>query len=893
MLDQIRRDYDRARARSLRAATAFFFRTAIDLGKAAVAERIDPTGDVQGMTKEVAGMTKGVAGMTKERDGMTKKRDGMTRRGDGMMKSIVQDLGHATRALMRAPGFTTMAVGTLAVAMGALAAIYSVVDRVVLEPLPFAEPDRLVSIGASAPGSDFPDEFGLSLEFVVQYREAELLEDISTYDSFTATFRVGDRGERIRMAVTTSALFRMLGVEPVIGRLPTPEDEGQALILSHALWVDWFGADPDVLGRSYSIFGPPRTVIAVMGPEFHLPDFAIPGQRVMLWMPNSIRAEEVTPGDFGSDVVGRMADGADIESVTDELNRLAARLPERFGGSEGYARLMERHRAVVRPLKDELLGSASRSIWILFGALAVVLLIACANVTNLFLARAERHRRDFAVRRAMGAGRLHLIRRQMAEVGVVSLVAAGVASAIAWVGLPALVAAAPADVHRLAGTGVSWSTVGFLLVASLVSTVTCGLMPSLRSGAVGFAALQDGSRGSTGGRSWARNGLVVGQTALALVLLVGSGLLLRSFQELSGVDPGYDVEDVFTFQTAPTADHLVDGPSWVGFHHGFMDRIRSLPGVESVGIVENVPLNEGVGDGRFLTEEAAAAGEEGTLLGFTAAGGDYFETMGIEVLRGRVFEEADHVSNLGNVVLSRTAAELLWPGQDPVGERIQWSGLDTWETVIGVVEDVMQGSFRDEPQPVVYLPMTGQEPDFWALSSPAYVVKTERAEGIGDEIRALAQEIAPGAPMYRTFTMEQLAADSMRQLSFTMLVVAIAAVLALLLGAVGLYGVLSYVVVQRTREIGVRMALGAEAGGVRRMVVAQGSRVVVLGVAIGVLAGLFATRLLDSLLYGVEAADPVTFGAVAVTMILVGVLASYLPARRASGVDPVQSIRAG
>lgn len=810
-----------------------------------------------------------------------------------MMKTMLQDLGHAFRSLARAPGFTAMAVGTLAVAMGALAAIYAVVDRVVLAPLPFAEPDRLVSIAASAPGSDFPDEFGLSSEFIVQYREAELLEDISTYDSFTATFRVGERAERIRMAATTSALFRMVGVDPVIGRLPTPEDEDDALILSHALWVDWFGADPDVLGRSYSVFGPPRTVIAVMGPEFDLPDFAIPGQRVMLWLPNSIRAEDVTPGDFGHDVVARMADGADIEAVTDELNRLAARLPERFGGSASYARLMERHRAVVRPLKDELLGSASRSIWILFGALVVVLLIACANVTNLFLARAERRRRDFAVRRALGAGRLHLVRGQMAEVGVASLVAGVLALVIASVGLPALVAAAPADVHRLAGAGVSWSTVGFLVVAALVSTALCGIIPSLRSGAVALTALQDGSRGSTRGRSWARDGLVMGQTALALVLLVGSGLLLRSFQELRNVDPGYDVEDVFTFQVAPVADHLVDGPSWVGFHHDFMDRIRSMRGVESVGIVENVPLNEGVGDGRFLTEDAAAAGEEGTLLGFTAAGGDYFQTMGIDVLRGRVFEEADHVSNLGNVVVSRTAAELLWPGQNPVGERVQWSGLDTWETVIGVVEDVMQGSFRDDPQPLVYLPMTGQEPDMWALSSPAYVVKTGRAEEIGGEIRAMAREIAPGAPMYRTFTMEQLAADSMRQLSFTMLVVAIAAALALLLGAVGLYGVLSYVVAQRTREIGVRMALGAEAGGVRRMVVAQGSRVVVTGVVIGVLVGLFATRMLDSLLYGVEAADPATFGAVSATMILVGVLASYLPARRASSVDPVRSLRAG
>jgi len=300
-----------------------------------------------------------------------------------------------------------------------------------------------------------------------------------------------------------------------------------------------------------------------------------------------------------------------------------------------------------------------------------------------------------------------------------------------------------------------------------------------------------------------------------------------------------------------------------------------------------------VGSGRFFTEETAASGSEGALVGYTAAGGDYFRTMGIEVLRGRAFEEADHVSNLGNVVVSRTAAELLWPEQDPVGERIQWRGLETWETVVGVVDDVMQGSFRDEPQPLVYLPMTGQEPELWGLSSPAYVVKTKRAGEIGSEIRGLVRELAPGAPVYRTFTMEQLAADSMRQLSFSMLVVVIAAVLALILGAVGLYGVLSYVVTQRTREIGVRMALGAEARGVRRMVVREGSRVVILGVVIGLVGGVVTTRMLGGLLFGVEAADPATFAAVSALMILVGVLASYLPARRASSVDPVQSLKAG
>jgi predicted permease len=438
---------------------------------------------------------------------------------------------------------------------------------------------------------------------------------------------------------------------------------------------------------------------------------------------------------------------------------------------------------------------------------------------------------------------------------------------------------------------LSGSTILFTAGLSVFAALLCGLVPALRSSTNDLTRLREGGRGSTGRRTWGRDALVVGQTALALVLLIGSGLLVRSFIELRGVDPGYDTEDVFTFQIAPEGDDLRDAESYARFHMDFMERLAALPGVESVGIVENVPLNEGVSNGRFLTEATASDVDGGTLLGYTWAAGDYFRTMGIDVLEGRPFERADQTSGLGNVVISRAAADLLWPGQDAIGRRVRLREAEPWETVVGVVEDVMQYGFRNEPQPLVYYPLVGQGPGSRVVSSPAYVVKTGRADDIAGEIRALAREVAPTAPMYRVFTMAGLAAQSMGQLSFTMLTLGIASMLALVLGAVGLFGVLSFVVAQRTQEIGVRMALGAEARRVRRMVVAQGARVVILGVLIGLGVAIGTTRVLGSLLFGVEASDAGTFVGMSVTMVLVGLLASYLPARRASSVDPIESLK--
>jgi predicted permease len=426
----------------------------------------------------------------------------------------------------------------------------------------------------------------------------------------------------------------------------------------------------------------------------------------------------------------------------------------------------------------------------------------------------------------------------------------------------------------------------------VITALACGAVPALHASAPDLARLREGSRGSTGRRHLGRDVLVVAQTALALVLLIGSALLVQSFQRLRNVDPGYDTQDIYTFQFAPERDWRT-GVEWGQLHNSFMDRLAALPGVTGVGVVNNIPLDEGTGTRRFLTDEMSDEGT-GALLDVNWAGGDYFRVMGIDLLQGRAFTRDEAVTTNSSIVISQSAAARLWPNQNAIGQRLRWRtntlGLIPL-TVVGVVEDVKQFDWRDAAEAAVYFPLTGPMADIWGMGSPAYVVKSPRAGSLQPEVRELVRQIAPEAPVYREYTMEFLAQRSMVQLSFTMLTLGVVSALALILGAVGLYGVLSYVVAERTREIGVRMALGATSRVVRRQVVSQGTRVVLVGVVIGVAAAIASTRFMTALLYEVRAVDPIVFAAMSAMMIAIGVLASYVPARRASRVDPIESLR--
>jgi predicted permease len=802
----------------------------------------------------------------------------------------VRDLRHAWRSLLRTPGFLVASVGTLALAIGAVAGMFDVVHTVMLQPLPYPAPDRIVSLMGSSPGSDLGEQFDLGTEFYVHYKErSKLLAGLFSYGAGTSTFRTADRVERIPMAWPTNDMYSTLGVRPQLGRLPVEADNDDAVVISDQLWNTWFSRDKSVIGKWFFVSDSMKQIVGVMPAGFHFPD-----DNTLLWVSGEVKANQVRPGFFGTFVAARMKDGVTTEQVATELTTLAKQLPARFGGSPGYARVISNYRALVMPMLDRMVGRTLKtSLWVLLGAVSLVLLIACANVANLFLVRAESRRRDLTVRRAIGASRGQLVRFQMAEAFAIALAAGCVALVLAAITLPLFLRAAPDGIPRLREVSLNGLTLAATFGLVVVVALVCGAAPAIRASSPDLSGLRAGGRGSTGGRQWGRDLLVVGQTALALVLLIGSALLVDSFRRLRNVDPGYDIRDIYTFQFAPQQRGLRDGPSLGRMHLAFMQRLRALPGVTAVGVVNNVPLDEGTPSIRVRPDQMRGDAEP-LLMNMNFSGGEHFKALRIPVLQGRVFTDDEAVAPNNSVVISRSAAEKLWPGQSPLGRQLRprFGSEDTLSfTVVGVVGDVKQNDWRETGQAVVYFPLTGPSPTAWGMGSPAYVVKSSRADMLKREVRSLVHDIAPEAPVYREFTMEFLARRSMIQLSFTMLTLGIVSALALLLGVVGLYGVLSYVVAQRTREIGVRMALGATSAAVRRQIVSQGAKVVFAGIVIGILAAIASTRFLATLLYDVKAVDPRVFAAMSITMLAMGVLASYMPARRASAVDPIEALR--
>lgn len=802
------------------------------------------------------------------------------------------DFRHAARGLLRTPGFSVTVIVTLALAIGANAAIFSVVKPVLLDRLPYPDADRLVYIGGSAPGTDQPEEFGVADELYFEYRESvPAIEDAALYGIGSSTTRAEGQVDQLFVAQATPSLFSTLGAQPLLGRLPNDSDSGNVVVLSYWLWQSWFGSDEKVIGRSYTFANQTRTVIGVLKPEFRFPD-----ERVAFWVPLTLRAAQVTAGGFGPRMVARVAPGVGRAQLAAQLEPLARRVQQRLGGPAPYVRIMEHHRPIVKPLREHLVGKIATALWVLLGTVGIVFLVACVNVANLFTVRAENRRVDLAVRSALGAGRADLVRSQLTE-ALLLAAAGGVAGAlIAWAGVPLLVRAAPdaiaggftgAPVPGLATARLDVSALLFTAGISVLAACVFGLLPALRLSGARLGTVQQAGRGIVGRRSLTRDALVAAQTACAVVLLVGAGLLIRSFWRLSNVDAGYDTRNIFTFQIAAGRPDLNDRASVSRFQYTFMDRLAAIPGVESVGFITTLPLDEGAGTVNVTTPKLEASGAEAPAVRNAAAGGAYFQTMGIKLVRGRYFERVEEERGIPNVIISEAAARALFPNEDPLGQKVRPAAggqNPNWFTVIGVVEDVKIDDLRRQvPEPMVYLPGVS--------TSPAYVIKSARADQIAPEVRAVIRDVAPQSPMYRVFTMETLAARTMASLSFTMLMVATAAVLALVLGAVGLYGVLSYNVTRRAQEIGVRMALGAEAHAVRRMFIWQGARVTLLGVAAGVLAAVGLTRYVQAFLYGVERLDVTAFAAMSALMLAVALIASYIPARRASRVDPLVALR--
>ena len=813
----------------------------------------------------------------------------------GFMQRLIEnwttDFSHAGRRLLRSPGFASITVATLALAIGANAAIFSVVNAVLLQPLPFPDADRLVHIAGTAPGTDQPPEFGVPDELYFEYREnVPALENLAMYGTGSSTTRVDAQVDQLFFTQATPSFFATVGVQPFLGRVPTDEDDNRVVFISHWMWRTWFGSDPNVLNKSHTFANTTRTIIGVAQPEFRFPD-----ERTAFWVPLTVRAAQVTPGGFGANVVARLKPGADQSALMSQLEPLARRVQQRLGGPAPSVKIMEHHRPVVKPLRDHIVGPISTALWILLGTAAIVFLIACANVASLFTVRAENRRVDLAVRSALGAGRRDLVRSQLAEALLLAAAGGVVGALMAWGGVPLLVRAAPdaigggfggAPIPGLASARLDLTALLFTIGISFVAACVFGLLPAIRFSNVRLGTLQQAGRGVIGG-NLTRDALVVLQTACALVLLVGAALLMRSFWQLKNVDAGYDTNNIFTFQIAANRPDLQDRASMSKFQYAFMDRLKALPGVESVGYVSTLPLDEGAGSQNITTRKIQAGGAESPLVRVAGAGGAYFQTMGIELKKGRYFDRVEEERGMPLVIISQTAADTLFPGEDPLGKEVRPAAgnPNQWYSIIGVVEDILVDDLRRKsPEAMVYLPAVS--------GSPAYVLRSTRADSLEPEVRAVIREVIPTSPMYRIFTMKRLAANAMADLSFTMLMVSLGAVLALVLGAVGLYGVLSYRVTTRKQEIGVRMALGAEAKTVRRMFVWEGGRVALIGIVVGALAAVGLTTYIKTLLFNVGRLDMAAFAVTSLVMFGVALLATYVPARRASRVDPLVALRA-
>jgi putative ABC transport system permease protein len=810
--------------------------------------------------------------------------------GRAIMEGIARDVAYAFWMLRRRPGFAAVIVLTLALGIGANTAVFSVVRSVLLRPLPFPEDERLALIRMRAPTfevSPSPPEY-------VAYRDhAQSWEELAAYQVGAATVTEdGGEPERIDVGLVTSNLFTALGIEPLLGRRFTPEDgqEGseEVAVLSHAFWVSRYGGDPGVIGRTV-LLDVPRTVVGVMPAEFRFPT-----PDVRLWLPIAFTARDLQyRGNHNYSVVGRLRRGVTLGSAERELDTLVAR----FIADPSF-NFHQWHPVYLRSLRTEMVGDVSRTLWMMLAAVALVLVIGCANVANMLLVRAEERAREMSVRTALGAGR----RRLVAQVLTESLVMAGAGglagAAVAYLGVDALRVVAPADLPRLDEIGVDAGVLAFTVLLTVGAGVLFGLVPALYAGRADLqGALRDAARSGTAGRRRIRlrQLFVVSETALAVVLLVAAGLLLQSFRRLMAVDPGFSAESVLTARVTVPAVKYAEGRDLADFYESLLPRVASLPGVVAAGAAWEAPLAGGLTATNIEVEGWINSGDAPPIVDVQAVTPGYFDAMGIRVLEGRAFEERDGLDALPVAMVSEALAREYWSGQSALGGRIRldWDEQPFAE-VVGIVPEVRhEGLDRPAARGTLYL-VYGQTPLTWGrLRSLTLTVRTSiEPTSLVGAIRSELQALDPSVPLYRVRTMEQAVADDTATQRFSMLLQVLFALVALSLAAVGLYGVLAFTVTRRTAEIGVRMALGAERSDVLRMIVRQGMAIVAVALAVGVAGALASGRLLASLLFGVSPADPVTYTTVVGVLLVVALVACWIPARRASGVDPAEALRA-
>ncbi|HEX7182519.1 MAG TPA: ABC transporter permease [Thermoanaerobaculia bacterium] len=813
------------------------------------------------------------------------------------MTSLLQDLRYAGRLLRRSPGFTLLTALTLALGIGANAAIFSVVDGVLLTPLPYRDSDRLMAIYTQAPGAGF-DKFWVSPPEYVEFRKrATRFEEVGGWVTGSVNLEGRDQPTRVRAAYATASLLSVLGVEPELGRYYSPREDlpnaERTIVLGHDLWRRDFGGDAGIVGKRVKVDGEPRTILGVMPPGFD-----IDGQNIEALIPLAL--DPVNPGRWGNHylyLIGRLRPGATLAQARSELHGLLTRWQEEVGSDE-HILDTERHRLAIVPLLDDLIGDVQSKVMVLAAAVGFVLLIACLNVANLLLARAEARQREIAIRTAMGAARSRLLRQFLTESVLLSLLGGGLGMLLAFWGVKAIVALNADSIPRVEAIGVDARVIGFTLAVSVLTGLLFGLAPALqaRKGAL-FVALKEGGQRATAGTAsrWFRGSLVVAEITLASVLVIGAGLLIKSFWLLQQVDPGFDPRGVLSFQVAlPDASYPEDHQV-TAFYDDLTARLASLPGVEGVAAMYGLPPTRDVNSNTMTFEgiEPDPNGPATNVDYWQFVTRDYFRTMKIPLMAGRLFTPADARGAAPVVLVNETMAETFWPGQTPLGKRLRTGDDAPWLTVVGVVKDVKQGGLDQKVGTELYF-LEDQTPDTvgGAVDTMWVVVRTRRDPmSLASAVREKVRGMDPSLPVAQIRPLEQVLHESVAQPRFVMVLVMLFAAVALILAGIGTYGVLSYAVEQRRQEIGIRMALGAQIWQVLGMVLAQGARLAGIGLVLGVLGALALRRILANLLFGVAPTDPAIFAGVVALLAVVSFAACYWPARRAASVDPIQALR--
>ncbi|MEJ7576824.1 MAG: ABC transporter permease [Pyrinomonadaceae bacterium] len=807
------------------------------------------------------------------------------------MTTLLQDIRFGVRMLLKNPGFTFVAVLALALGIGANTAIFSIVNAVLLRPLPYGEPGKLVMVWMDNRAMGNKEDIHSYPNFVDYRDQNKVFETMAAYRNSSANLTGTGEPERILGAAATASFFNVMRVAPALGRVFTAEEDAQGrdrvIVLGHGLWQRRFGGDKGIVGKEISLNGANRTVLGVMPP-----DFKFPAKETDYWVPLAPPPAMMEQRQaYWLNIIGRLRPGVTFEGARAEMETIAKRLEAQ------YPEVNENFGVNLVTLQDQTVGQVRPALLILLGAVLFVLLIACANVANLLLSRASAREREFAIRTAMGAGRGRIVRQLLIESLLLAALSAVLGVLLAVWGLDALKYVLPGDMPRLDQIGVDGRVLAFTLGVSCLTAFLFGLAPAIHASNPNLnETLKEGGRsGSHGVRSrQVRRLLVVSEVALAIMLLVGAGLLIKSFNRLQSIDLGFRTDRLLTMRLQLPATKYREEAQLRAFHRQLQERLDNTPGVESVGATTSIFLSKTPNSGVFNIEgrPTPRAGERVEVT-VDVVSPNYHQVMGTPLVKGRAFTEQDAETAPMVVIINETFARRFFPVEDPTGKRINYGDetdqtRNPWRTIVGVVADTRRNGFDAEPRPESYVPLAQAPPNVLT-----YIVRSTSADPsvLTASVRNAVREIDPDQPVFDIKTINSLVSDKIAQRRLNTILLGVFAAVALILASVGIFGVMNYTVTQRTHEIGIRLALGAQKADVVKMVVGQGMMLALIGVGVGLFGAFVVTRLMASLLYGVSATDPIVFAAVALLLAAVAVLACYIPARRAMRVDPMIALR--